>query len=283
MDEDAGLIGTGEDDQVPTAEDATEESSQLATTRPSEQPETTVEAPQKRQKRAPQPLQTDARQELTNDILRGWTQDYLHNMEDARRVKRRHNVFEAKKIAAYFVYGQGIGSVGAGLGQDKVAGPLVHFSGHELLQALLAPPNGRKHARSPSLTSSEERRVRVRSDEEERSRHGQDIAMADEAGIIGVGDEVSTTHEHNSFADGIRTSSSGEKHLRLYQSTIPLCHGMSQHQDTIQAVQGVEQYPRVLLEAMEEWSLDLYPQCLVDGRALCPRVHLAEEELPLEE
>lgn len=198
--EDAGLTGVGVDDQVPVAEDNADVSSQSPDTRPSEQPETTVEAPQQRQKRAPQPLQVDARQELTNDILKAWTQDYLHNMADARRIKKQHrNIFEAKKIAAYFVYGQGIGGVGAGLGQGKVAGPLIHFSGRELLQTLLAPTSGRKHARSPSSTLSEERRVRARSEEEERGRHGEDIAMADDDGIMGVGDEVSPTHVHYNF------------------------------------------------------------------------------------
>lgn len=265
-------------------EDNADVSSRPPDTRASDQSGTTVRVPQQRQKRASQYLQVDARQELTNDVLRGWTQDYLGNMEDARRVKRQHrNVFLAKKVAAYFVYGQGIGSVGAGMGQGKVAGPLIHFSGHELLEALLAPTNGQKHARSPSPTLSEERRVRARSDEEERGRHGEDIAMADDDGIVGMGDEVSPRHVHYTFADRTRTSSSGEEHLRLYQSIIHLCRGTSQLQGTGQVVQGVEHFHRTLLEAVEEWSSDLCPQHLVVGHALCHQAHFAEKGLPLEE
>ena len=123
-------------------------------------------------------------------------------MQEATRVKQQHKAASlAKKNAAYWVLGQGIGGVGAGIGRDRVPGPLEMFSGQALLAALTGrdlSPAGSKHARSPSGEPDEEeeaRRIRFRTDDEERLGQVDESAaqptMEDEGMAMGADDTVS--------------------------------------------------------------------------------------------
>ena len=188
MDVDESVQAIGDESPVDEVTDAVP--AQEPAAHVSEGTESTAEAPQQRRKRGPQPLQIDHRQELTNEVLRGWNENYLVNMDLANRVKQQHRgVYEARRMATFFVYGQGIGNVGTGLGQARVAGPLVQFSGRELLQALLSPTEHRKHGRSPSSASENEvgRRVRTRSEDEEVAGNEQALGMVDDD-FVGVRD-----------------------------------------------------------------------------------------------
>ena len=75
----------------------------------------------------------------------------------------------AKHNAAFWVFDQGIGSVGIGLGANCEPHPLKQFSGDELYNSLVHGPKARGRKRGvpqDSDSETEERRVRAKGDEE---------------------------------------------------------------------------------------------------------------------
>ena len=107
---------------------------------------------------------------LRNKDLAQWNNEYLQNMAVASKQKQQNKIPTlAKHNAAFWVFDQGIGSVGIGLGADSEPHPLKQFSGDELYNSLVREPKtrGRKR-RAPhdSNTETEDRRVRAREDEE---------------------------------------------------------------------------------------------------------------------
>lgn len=117
-------------------------------------------------------------------------------MEKASAAKLRFKSFhQAKKNAAHWILGQGIGGVGA-------ESPLQLFRGDALLASLRAgPPSaaGRKHARSSSSSETshdEGRRVRARDESVEAIGEGvvdkavYEGHVADDAAGAAVGDEL---------------------------------------------------------------------------------------------
>lgn len=170
---DDGVLALG-DDILPQAEPfAIHDSDRIGEPQPElsqlERQSTSIaEAPQRR--RRLKITISDERPELLNKDLAQWNDDYLANMADASRVKQQHKIAaQAKKNASFWVIDQGIGEVGAGLGQGRHPGPLEGFSGEHLLSALLGGQLGRKHARStsPEPKSDESlRRVRARGEQE---------------------------------------------------------------------------------------------------------------------
>ncbi|KAJ5110048.1 hypothetical protein N7532_002693 [Penicillium argentinense] len=79
----------------------------------------------------------DEKTSLRNTDLANWNQNYLANMAQANKQKQ-HNKLPtiAKKNAAFWVYGQGLGSVGKGLGAQPEPHPLAMFSGIKLFQSI---------------------------------------------------------------------------------------------------------------------------------------------------
>lgn len=156
-------------------------------------------APQ-RKRREPKTLPYDQIQELRNSTLAQWNAEYLTNMEEARKKKiQRKNASSTKQNAALWVFGAGIGGVGIGRGGSNMQGPLAEtFSGDALMTALTGFPTsaaGRKRGRSENEgdeSDAEERRVRMREDEEEIGR-AQGPVLDDDDALVLPGSEVSSS------------------------------------------------------------------------------------------
>lgn len=111
-----------------------------------------AKAAQTRKPRSRKAIPVDVAQELRNSALALWSSEYLVNMADAARQKLQLKATsQAKKNAAVWVFGAGIGGVGTGLGQSKLPSPLDMFSGERLMEALTGIPTeirGRKRPRN---------------------------------------------------------------------------------------------------------------------------------------
>ena len=124
-------------------------------------------APLQPKKRSIKCLQMDVPQELRNADLAKWDNEYLYNMASSRQSNYKL-ITRAKKNAAFWVFGHGIGSVGQGLGVSQVTHPLHNFSGEHLLAALHERKErnvGQKRSyqlANESDSSDDERRVRAR-------------------------------------------------------------------------------------------------------------------------
>ncbi|KAL8832062.1 MAG: hypothetical protein Q9170_005029 [Blastenia crenularia] len=143
-----------------------------------ESPPEDAAAPHQCKHREPKELPVDRTQELRNSVLAEWNDGYLTNMDSAKKSKLQHkSTAIAKQNAAFWVFGAGIGGIGAGMGASHMKGPLADmFAGDALMQALTgAPPSiaGSKRSRSGAEgdgSDSEARRVRMRRDDEEVGR-----------------------------------------------------------------------------------------------------------------
>ncbi|EZF32311.1 hypothetical protein H109_06225 [Trichophyton interdigitale MR816] len=99
-----------------------------------------VKAPFRRRK-LPRMFGIDEPAELRNSDLAQWNSDYAENMAAAAKAKIQNKLITiAKKNAAFWVLGAGIGAVGAGLGAGAVLHPLAAFSGDQLLASLTGAP-----------------------------------------------------------------------------------------------------------------------------------------------
>lgn len=153
-----------------------------------------AEAPAHRRKAAPKYLAMDQQTSLRNNDLASWNNNYVANMADAAQAKQQHKVAAlAKKNAAFFVYGTGIGGVGLGLGGSKLPSPLDMFAGDQLMTALTgleAAPTGRKRSFAEEEeahdSDSEGRRVRAREDDGDLVGRGDQMAL-DEEDTMGMG------------------------------------------------------------------------------------------------
>lgn len=155
-----------------------------------------AEAPQ-RKRREPKTLPFDERQELHNSDLANWKTDYVANMAEASKTKMVHKAPSlAKKNAAFWVMGVGIGGVGAGLGSSKLKSPLEMFSGESMLNALTGVSTstaGQKRAREEGEDEdedSEARRVRARDGDGEQIGRGQEILLNDDGTMMISANEV---------------------------------------------------------------------------------------------
>jgi hypothetical protein len=103
--------------------------------------------------------------------------DYMQNMAVAARQKHNNRKpTQAKKNAAYWVFGIGIGSVGSGVGTSRAVHPLHFFSGDELREALAPNLAGRKR-RADDDEESEGRRVRAREEEDDNNQWNEVRAL----------------------------------------------------------------------------------------------------------
>ncbi|MCJ1434419.1 hypothetical protein MMC27_003787 [Xylographa pallens] len=145
-----------------------------------------AEAAQVRKRRGLRTIPVDEAPELRNSDLAQWAANYTVNMAEASRQKRQHKLpFQAKKNAAAWVFGIGIGAVGTRTNSFDVRSPLDMFAGDALLEALTGlkiPVTGRKRARSEADEGASEgsgRRTHPRSIEEEVGR-GENVVFGDE-------------------------------------------------------------------------------------------------------
>lgn len=156
-----------------------------------------AEAPLQRKRRAPKQLPVDQRQELHNTDLAQWKTDYSANMMEAKEAKRSHQAPSmAKKNAAFWVIGAGIGGVGVGLGSSKFKSPLDIFAGDAIMEALTGiktPTAGRKRGRNEEEdqdSDSETRRTRMRDGDEQQMGRGDNIMLNDDDPLMISASEV---------------------------------------------------------------------------------------------
>ena len=170
---------------------------------PHEESSESAEAPARRRPRAPRVFGMDGQKSLRNAHLASWNNNYAANMADAARAKLQHKVpAVAKKNAAFWVYGAGIGGVGMGLGGSKLASPLDMFAGDSLVTALIgvAPETtGRKRSHAEDEEheiDSETRRVRMRSSDGDQIGRGDNLVLPDDDTMGIPGDDVSTPNSY---------------------------------------------------------------------------------------
>ena len=153
-------------------------------------------APLQRRRRAPKVLEKDETQELRNADLSEWNNNYLTNMTGIARSKQHHKVLaQAKKNAAFWVLGAGIGGVGSSLGGPRMENPLDMFSGDQLIETLRGVESGAGRKRSRSVaeegqsSDSETRRVRAREEDSEQIGRGEGLALDDPGMMPGFDDD----------------------------------------------------------------------------------------------
>ena len=155
----------------------------------------TAEAPARRRHTERKPLPWDTQRSLRNNDLASWNNNYVTNMADATHIKQQHKAPSlAKKNAAHWVYGSGIGGVGLGLGGSQLPSPLNMFAGDQLMTALTGiepPTRGRKRSRTGDEagdSDSEGRRVRARQDDDNQIGRGDEqMGLGGEDDTMGVG------------------------------------------------------------------------------------------------
>lgn len=131
-------------------------------------------------------LVVDERNQLRNADLAQSNYQYLENMAAASKQKEQYKILvQAKKNAAFWVFGQGIASVGVGLGISRVEHPLSCFSGEQLFDIIQGENSSGRGKRSRGSTEdsesdSDSRRVRRRRDEGEIGR-GDGFELGDGA------------------------------------------------------------------------------------------------------
>ena len=124
--------------------------------------------------RAPKVIGLDDQIALRNTELAQLYENYVQNMAAASKQKQRNKLPTlAKKNAAFWVFGQGIGSVGVGVGSSRVLHPLHSFSSEQLYEALNPELNNRGKKRiHPSVEEEDPdfdaRRVRPRVEDEDQ-------------------------------------------------------------------------------------------------------------------
>ena len=203
MDLDLPIIGDDlpEGEAFPTASreplDATEE---VASSSP------TVVAAARRKRRAARTIPLDTTLELRNKDLADWNTNYLQNMKHAARLKNQHRLAQlAKKNAEYFVWGAGIGGIGARLPGVAGRSPFDQFIGDNLFELFTGVSRkgtaGAKRDRDSGIddaTQEESRRVRQKTEEPDNEvGRGQD----DEAMFIPGGDDVELPRDAPSALD----------------------------------------------------------------------------------
>ncbi|CAG8890451.1 unnamed protein product [Penicillium egyptiacum] len=129
-----------------------------------------IQAVRTRRVRRPKEIISDDTTALRNMTLAQWNDEYVANMIQALKEKQRNKIPTiSKKNAAFWVFGQGIGSVGVGLGMDHELHPLNLYSGETLLEAVGGSAQRKRRKRSADDDEmSEGRRVRAR---EEQAEH----------------------------------------------------------------------------------------------------------------
>ena len=216
--------------------------SQQAFARPSselseaQEEEVSAEAPLIRNRRGPRVLPMDMTQELRSAQLLQWNNEYVENMATASYHKLQHKLpSQARKNAAAWLFGSGIGGVGVGIGSLKLPSPLDMFAGDKLMEAMTGVEvsvAGKKRNRSDDddhSSESEERRFRPRSDDGKQIGRGESLVLKDNDMLPQFDDMVMLYHlSCNSKDLTIRRMSKLVEKQCPYSKTTPLkCLGTS--------------------------------------------------------
>lgn len=110
-----------------------------------------------RKHRSPRTMKLDVLTQISRDELLQWDRDYLENMSrlDAQKANAKGQA-QARKNAASWIAGRGIGSVGVGMGNHGFAYPLESFCGDSILAALSEEPPVSEQARKRSSSHEED-------------------------------------------------------------------------------------------------------------------------------
>ena len=191
-----------------------------------------VEAPLQRKHRAPKTLPIDERQELHNTDLTQWKIDYVANMAEATAAKMSHRApFIAKRNAAFWVFGAGIGGVGAGLGSSDLQSPLGMFAGDAMLEALTGvkiSTAGQKRRRDDEEdhgSESEARRARIRDGDWDQVGRGDGMMLDDDGTMMVSANDVSITNRGMLSQPTISRESKSVVTLHRHSKILP-CHGI---------------------------------------------------------
>ncbi|KAJ5372919.1 hypothetical protein N7517_004925 [Penicillium concentricum] len=145
-----------------------------------------IQAARTRRVRRPKEIISDDATALRNMTMAQWNNEYVANMIEAVKQKQQNKIPTiSKKNAAFWVFGQGIGSVGVGLGVDRELHPLSLYSGENLFEAVGGyPQRNRRKRNADDDERSEGRRVRARDEQAEHlSRENIDrLSMEVEVG-----------------------------------------------------------------------------------------------------
>ncbi|CAI7650527.1 unnamed protein product [Penicillium glandicola] len=137
-----------------------------------------IQAARTRRVRRPKEIISDDSTALRNMTLAQWNNEYVANMMQALKQKQQNKIPAiSKKNAAFWVFGQGIGSVGVGLGMDHELHPLNLYSGENLFEAVGGYPQRNRRKRSADDDEVPEgRRVRARDEQADHlSRENIDL------------------------------------------------------------------------------------------------------------
>ena len=164
---------------------------------PEQESSDSAEAPLLRKRRVPKMLPIDERQELRNADLSQWNTNYIANMADATAAKMgRKAPSIAKRNAAFWVVGAGIGGVGAGLGSSNLESPLGMFAGNAIMEALTGAKitiAGQKRGRDVEEdhdSESEARRTRIKDGDWDQLGRGEDMVFEDDGAMRISANEV---------------------------------------------------------------------------------------------
>ena len=152
--------------------------SEASAVHPTESSSISAKAPLKTRKRkAPKPITTDKRAAITSTELKSWNEEYLQNMDAAINLRQVHRAPAlAKKNAYPWVFGNGLGGIGTGIGSSKLPNPLKMFSGNSLMAAITGAPAPKRSLNNDDNDENESRRVRARQEieEDQVGRGGED-------------------------------------------------------------------------------------------------------------
>ncbi|KAJ5298288.1 uncharacterized protein N7443_006408 [Penicillium atrosanguineum] len=176
---------------------------------------------------------TDVVTTLRNTDLARWNSEYEANMAQAAKQKQLNKLPTiAKKNAAYWVLGKGIGAVGNPLGPQHIPHPLKSYSGEELYYAL-CPEAERKRRRTEgtgddSDSGEQSRQVRPREGQVnpmdvEIARHAPSSVLDDHSSLMPWNTIVSieSSHRGQRFRSGSEISYGSRRRGRI-QSASPL-------------------------------------------------------------
>ncbi|KAI9765927.1 MAG: hypothetical protein M1840_007068 [Geoglossum simile] len=154
-----------------------------------ESSESSENSPAPRKRKALKIYRMDGGIELRNEDLGRWNREYVSNMEEAIRKKEIYKAApQAKKNAARWVLGNGIGGVGCGAGNSKMTNVAFNgFYGQRLVEAFCQNPSNQDWGKydGGAGSDSERRRARSRNIDSDQVGLGGDMVLdGDEMGRI---------------------------------------------------------------------------------------------------
>ncbi|KAJ6179823.1 hypothetical protein N7519_010284 [Penicillium mononematosum] len=182
-----------------------------------------IQAVRTRRVRRPKEIISDDTTALRNMTLAQWNNEYVANMIQALNQKQQNKIPTiSRKNAAFWVFGQGIGSVGVGLGMDHEQHPLSLYSGEDLFEAVGGYPQRKGRKRSADDDElSEGRRVRAR-DEQAEHLSRENIDRLNREVEVGRDAPSSLFDDHSSQMPWNRAVFSGRKPRSRLTSASPL-------------------------------------------------------------